>query len=83
MQLASLKNSVKQHQCLANAQYVDDIQKSEIEMQFIMTRALYKLHKDEQALKKIAFFFSFCDQNAGLVPFKIKYMVLKCKIMLR
>jgi len=32
MQLASLENSAKQHQCLANAQYVDDIQKSEIEM---------------------------------------------------
>ena len=41
------------------------------------------MRKDEQALQKIAFFLSFCQQAAGLIPFKIKYMILKCKIMLR
>ena len=83
MLVANLEGVVSQHQCRAHANHVDDIQRSEIEMQFIITQALYKMRKDEQVLQKIALFLSFCQQTAGLTPFKIKYLILKCKIVLR
>ena len=37
MLVVNLKGAASQHQCRAHADYVDDIQKSEIEMQFIAT----------------------------------------------
>ena len=38
MLVANLEGVVSQHQCRAHANHVDDIQRSEIEMQFIITQ---------------------------------------------